>query len=148
MHLLNYEVIELDSIVLDRFYCNNIYSKVWVLDVGKNIPSGLRATRLIARDHFTSSNLIGGKGGAMPSSLPTVLEGPTEYIRECNKMDVNSTWTYSYMALNWPCFIVTWTIFKNHLLEVGLTQHQETIALRTLIVVDVFYLIMREDPQE
>ena len=27
----------------------------------------------------------------------------------------------SYMALNGSCFMVTWTILKNHLLEVGLT---------------------------
>jgi hypothetical protein len=43
----------------------------------------LRATshiRLRARDHYTSSALIGGKGGAGPSSLPTTLEGPTEYV--------------------------------------------------------------------
>ena len=26
----------------------------------------------------------------------------------------------SYMASNGSCFTVTWTIFKNHLLEVGL----------------------------
>ena len=32
----------------------------------------------------------------------------------------------SYMALNGSCFMVTWTVFKNHLLEVGLTQNQET----------------------
>ena len=37
--------------------------------------------RLRARDHYTSSALIGGKGGASPSSLVhTTLEGPTEYI--------------------------------------------------------------------
>jgi hypothetical protein len=35
--------------------------------------------RLDARDHYTSSTLIGGKGGAGPSSLHTMLEGPTEY---------------------------------------------------------------------
>ena len=30
--------------------------------------------------------------------------------------------------------MVTWTTFKNHLLEVGLTQNQEeTMALRTLL---------------
>ena len=34
--------------------------------------------RLRARDHHTSSNLIGGKGGADPSSLHTTLEGPTQ----------------------------------------------------------------------
>ena len=49
-------------------------------------------TRLRARDHYTSSTLIGGKGGAGPSSLlHTTLEGPTEHICEC-KMDVKSTW--------------------------------------------------------
>ena len=51
-----------------------------------------------------------------------------------------------YMASNGSCFLVTWTIFKNHLLEVGLTQNQETMALRTLTTIDLFYLIMREDP--
>jgi hypothetical protein len=48
-------------------------------------------TRPIAHDHYTSSTLIGGKGGADPSSLHIALEGPTEYICEC-KMDVKSTW--------------------------------------------------------
>ena len=37
-------------------------------------------TRLRARDHHTSSTLIGGKGGAGPTSLHTMLEGPTEYV--------------------------------------------------------------------
>ena len=37
-------------------------------------------TRLRARDHYTSSTLIGGKGGADPSSLHTTLEGLTAYV--------------------------------------------------------------------
>ena len=37
-------------------------------------------TRLRARDHHTSSTLIGGKGRAGPSSLHTTLEGPLEYV--------------------------------------------------------------------
>jgi hypothetical protein len=37
-------------------------------------------TRLVARDHYTSSTLIGEKGGAAPSSLHTMFEGPTEYV--------------------------------------------------------------------
>ena len=45
----------------------------------------------------------------------------------------------SYMASNGSCFLVTWTIFKNHLLEVGLTQNWETMALRTLTAVDLFW---------
>jgi hypothetical protein len=35
----------------------------------------------------------------------------------------------SYMASNGSCFMVTWTIFKNHLLEVGLTQYRKTVTL-------------------
>ena len=37
-------------------------------------------TRPRACDHYTSSTLIGGKGGVGPSSLHTMLEGPTEYV--------------------------------------------------------------------
>jgi hypothetical protein len=81
-------------------------------------------TRLKARDHYTSSTLIGGKGGAGPSSLHTTFEGPTEYISEC-KMDVKSTWI-SYMASNGSCSMITWTIFKNHLFEVGLPQNRKS----------------------
>ena len=54
----------------------------------------------------------------------------------------------AYMASNGSCFMVTLTIFKNHLLEVGLTQNWETMALRTLTTVDLFYLVMCEDPHE
>jgi hypothetical protein len=44
--------------------------------------------------------------------------------------------------------MVTWTIFKNHLSEVGLTQNWETMAIRTLTAVNLFYFIMCEDPHE
>ena len=37
-------------------------------------------TTLRARDHYTLSTPIGGKGRAGPSSLHTTLEGPTEYV--------------------------------------------------------------------
>ena len=37
-------------------------------------------TRLRARYIWISNTLIGGKGGAGPSSLHTTLEGPTEYV--------------------------------------------------------------------
>ena len=35
--------------------------------------------------------------------------------------------------------------FQNHLLEIGLTQDHETMALQTLTTVDLFYIIMCED---
>ena len=54
----------------------------------------------------------------------------------------------SYMALNGSCFMVTWIIFKNHLLEVGLTRNHVTMALRTLTTVYLFYFNMCEDPHE
>ena len=53
-----------------------------------------------------------------------------------------------YMASNGPCFIITWIVFKNHLLEVGLPQNQETMALQMLTTVDLVYFIMCEDPHE
>ena len=52
----------------------------------------------------------------------------------------------SYMVSNGSCFMVAWLIFKNHILEVGLTQNPETMALRTLRTVDIFYFVMCEDP--
>jgi len=36
------------------------------------------------------------------------------------------------VASNGSCSMVTWTIFKNHLLEVGLTQNRETVTLQNL----------------
>ena len=45
----------------------------------------------------------------------------------------------SYMTLNVSCFMVTWIIYKNHLLEVGLRQNWETMALQTLTIIDLFY---------
>ena len=54
----------------------------------------------------------------------------------------------SYMASNGLCFMVTWIIFENHLLEVGLTQNRKTMALRMLAFIDLFNFIMCEDPNE
>ena len=67
-------------------------------------------------------------------------------VCEC-KMDVK-VYMDSYMASNGSCTMVTWIIFKTHLLEVGLTQNLETMALRTFITVDLFYFIVCEDPHE
>ena len=53
----------------------------------------------------------------------------------------------SYMALSGSCFMVTWTILKNDLVEVGLTQNRETMALRTFTSVGLFNFIMCEDPR-
>ena len=50
----------------------------------------------------------------------------------------------SYMVSNESCFMVTWIILKNPPLEVGLTQNQETKALRTFSSIDLFYSIMCE----
>ena len=41
--------------------------------------------------------------------------------------------------------MVTWTIYKTQLLEVGLTQNHENMALWTLLTIDLFYFIMCED---
>ena len=41
--------------------------------------------------------------------------------------------------------MVTSIIFKNQLLEVGLTQNWEMMALWMLTTIDLFYVIMYED---
>ena len=48
----------------------------------------------------------------------------------------------SYMASNGSCFMVTWTVFKNHLLEVRLTQNRETTTLQTFISIGLFYFFL------
>jgi hypothetical protein len=70
--------------------------------------------------------------------------------------DQRSTWMqdgckvhmYSYMASNGSGFMVTWTTFKNNLLEVRLTQNRKIMALQTLTTIGLFYFIIREDPHE
>ena len=44
--------------------------------------------------------------------------------------------------------MVTWIVFKNLLLKVGLPQNRDTMALQTLTTVDLFYFIMYEDIHE
>ena len=61
-------------------------------------------TRLRARDHYTSSTRIGGKGGAGPSSLHTTLEGPTEHV--------NARWMWS---LHGFLHGIEWIMFHGHL---------------------------------
>ena len=70
----------------------------------------------------------------------------TNEVCEC-KMDVKSTWIPIWHQLDH----VSWSLgmfFFNHLLEVGLTQHRETMAFRTLTTVDLFYFIMVENRHE
>ena len=123
---------------------NSRQGKYLKIHVGHTkFPSTLRTTsptRMRAHDHYTPSTLIGGKGGAGPHSLHTTIGGPTKYV--------NARWIYmdSDMASNGSCFMVTRIVFKNHLLEVGLAQNRETIALQTLTITDSSYFIMCEDP--
>ena len=44
-----------------------------------------------------------------------MLEGPTEGVCECCKMDVKSRWTPTWHRMGFLCFMVTWTIFKYQL---------------------------------
>ena len=44
--------------------------------------------------------------------------------------------------------MVTWTIFTNHLVEVGLTQNRDIMALRMLTTVDLSDFSMCADLHE
>ena len=97
-------------------------------------------TRLIVRDHYISSTLIGGKGGANPSLLHTMLlEGPTEYVNDARWM-----WSlHGFLhGIEWIMLMATWTLFRNHFLEVGQIQNGETMALWTHTTVGLSYFIM------
>ena len=84
--------------------------------------------RLRARDHDTSSSLIGRKAEAVQVRF-------TLRLRDQRSMWMQygcKVYMDSHMASNGSCFMVTWIVFKNHLLEVGLTQNRETMALPML----------------
>ena len=58
----------------------NVLAMLYIYTHAWECLRAISHTRLRARDHYTSSTLIGGTGGAGPSSLHTTLEGPTEYV--------------------------------------------------------------------
>ena len=62
------------------------------------------------------------------------------------KQDGCKVYKDSYMASNGACFMVTWIISKNHLLEIGLTQNRETMALQSLTTIEFLHFIVYEDP--
>ena len=92
-------------------------------------------TRLRACDHYTPSTIIGGKVELVQVRFTLCLRDQWSMWMQ----DGCKVYMDSYMARNGSCFMVTWTIFKNHLLEVGLTQNWETLALRTLTTIGLFY---------
>ena len=94
---------------------------------------------LRARDHCTSSTLIGGKGGAGWSKFTTLRLRDQQSKRTCK------VYIDFYVASNASCFMVSWTIFENRLLEGGLTQNWEIMAFLNLMTVDLLYFVMCED---
>jgi hypothetical protein len=99
-----------------------MYSCCYCTNVKPNLIRATSHTRLRGHDQYTSSPLIGGKGGAGPSSLHTMREGPIYGVYKWMHDDGCKVYMDSSMATNGPCIMVTWTICKNHLLEVGLTH--------------------------
>ena len=100
-------------------------------------------TRLRAHDQYTLGTLIGEKIRAGPIRFTLSLRDQ----RIMWMQDGCKIYMDSYMASNGSCFVVTWTIFKNHLLGRPNTN-RETMALQTLTTVFFFYFIMCEDPHE
>jgi hypothetical protein len=105
---------------------------------------GATHTRLRAHDHYTSSTLIGGRGGAGPSSLPTTLEGPTEYV--------NARWMYTLYGflhgIKWIMFHGRSVCFQKPPLGDRPNTKLGDYGIWTLTTVDLFYSIMCEDLYE
>ena len=70
----------------------------------------------------------------------------TELVQVCFRLCLRDQWSKwmqdgckvymdFYVASNGSCSMVTWIILKNHLLEVGLTQNLDIMALRNLTIV-------------
>ena len=87
---------------------------------------------------------LGGKAGLVQVCFTLRLRDQ----RSMWMQDECKVYVDSYMASNGPCFMITWTIYKNRFLGVGLTQDWETMALRTFTTIDLFYFIMCEEPHE
>ena len=78
-------------------------------------PRATSHTGLRARDHYTSSSLVGGKRRSR-SKFALHNTWRTHGVYEW-KMDVKSTWILTWHQID-SCFMVTWIIFKNHLCDV------------------------------
>ena len=101
----------------------------------------------VTKDHFTHKRDWEPVTGTLQALSLVEKAEPVQVRFTLRLRDQRSMWMQdgckvymdSYMASNGSCFMVTWTIFKNHLLEVGLTQNRETMALQSLTTVDLFY---------
>ena len=65
---------------------------------GKQPIKAIPHMRVRVRDHYTSSTLIGEKGGVGPNLPHTTLEG-TNGVCEC-KMNVKSTWNPTWHQMD------------------------------------------------
>jgi hypothetical protein len=128
--LLYMSLSNLPHHVMKIWHFDNLWTTSYM-----NAQRGPLHTRPRAREHYTSSTLIGGKGRARPSSLQTTLEGPTKHVN-ARCMDAKSTWIPIWHRMD-HVFMVTWIISKNHFLEIGLTHNRETMSLQMLTIVDI-----------
>ena len=100
--------------------------------------------RLKARDQYTATLSLMEKAVLVQVHFTLRLRDQRSmWVQDGCKIFMDS-----YMALNGPRFTVTWTIVKNHLLEVGLPQNRETTALWMLTNVDILCFIICKDPHE
>ena len=85
------------------------------------------------------------KAEAGPSLLHTTYAWGTNGVCECKMVDIKSTWFPTWHRMDHVSWSLFWTVFKTHLLEVGLTQFRETMAFWMLATVDfiLFYHCVR-----
>ena len=106
--MFEWYVVRCDFPKPDTTIINQRFKRDWTTCLKYDDHLMLRATshpRPRARDLYTSSTLVGGKGGAGPSSpLHTTLEGRTEHV--------NARWMYS---LHGSLDGIEWIVIHGHL---------------------------------
>jgi hypothetical protein len=114
-------------------------------------PLHFKHSSLVERDEtkgpcplqFKHSSLVGRAKSVQVCSTLRLRDQRSKWMQDGRKVYMDTC-----MTSNGLCFMVTCTIYKNHLLEVGLTQNRETMVLRNPTTVDLLHFIFNkcEDP--
>ena len=127
---------------VDLVTLNMVFSEA--IGSSRSLSRATSHKRLRARDHTLQAL-------SLVETMEPVQVRFTIRLRDQRSMrlqDGCKAYMDSHVASNGSCFMATWTIFKNHLMETCLTENRKTLALRMLTTVGLFYLTTCEYPHE